>query len=575
MLIFFILVSILPLIILGLTTTLITSRITSSQSEQIITNLLEQVSMNFEYQLNEIMTISDLLYQNKVLRRILRNANAGYSSIEDELNDYLELYPLISQFQNNDSVYRIRVYLEGNSLLTRERNMFFSTNEIKRSELYQEIVSNPLVWVPTRKVSYLFENVKSVFTLYKTLRADKDFSTIIGFFAIDVLENKVNDELARTLPYNDCASFLMTDRGFISYIYTDQFKKDIFRKIDEKRLNNDISKNGYKIPKSGSEYIFLSKNIDLASTPWKLGFFISKLEVNKVNRIIVWSIMLSIVITSLVAILITINFSRNITFGLNQLEKSLEGIHRGKYIQIKNVTGNDEIAQLQLRYNELLKKIEELIENDYKIQIALKSEELKALEGQINPHFLYNTLDTARWMALRQGSNELATMIDTFSRFFRISLNRGKEISTIGKEIEHIEAYIELQNIRFNNGISLKNTISKKYFDYPIPRLVLQPLVENSIIHGFSYRSFKTGEIMLSLTCTDNQIVFTISDDGIGFKEDDYYTILETKASGYGLYNINQRLKLYFGESYGLSIGEKSDRGAVIDILLPKNVNRI
>jgi two-component system sensor histidine kinase YesM len=204
----------------------------------------------------------------------------------------------------------------------------------------------------------------------------------------------------------------------------------------------------------------------------------------------------------------------------------------------------------------------------------VKNAEMKALQAQINPHFLYNTLELINLMALRNNVPEISEIIQTLAKFYKLSLSQGKNVISIEDEISHIETYVKLQNFRFKNKINLVLNVDENLYNYSIMKLVLQPIIENSILHGILEKEKQTGVITVNVKLNDNSIHFSIEDDGIGMTAEQTAKLLEIDKNelktkqGYGIKNVNHRIKLYYGNEYGLSYTSSPHQGTKVDIII-------
>ncbi|MBC8035189.1 MAG: sensor histidine kinase [Chitinophagaceae bacterium] len=239
---------------------------------------------------------------------------------------------------------------------------------------------------------------------------------------------------------------------------------------------------------------------------------------------------------------------------------------------------DDEIAHLSRTFNTMMKKINELILRIQQEEKAKREEEFKALQAQINPHFLYNTLDTIYWMAKTDNKDSIADIIADLAGFFRLSLNKGQEITTVANEIEHVRKYMCIQQVRMRNKFSFQISGDSHLMNLRIPKLILQPIVENSIIHGFNSISYQ-GVIDIRVEISAQSLLFTIEDNGKGMNEFHLTEWIENKDSkatieeqaGYALRNVDQRIRLYGGEGYGLEITNKPQEGVKVILRLPLN----
>ena len=205
---------------------------------------------------------------------------------------------------------------------------------------------------------------------------------------------------------------------------------------------------------------------------------------------------------------------------------------------------------------------------------AKRKSEFDTLQSQINPHFLYNTLDIIVWMIENENSDKAVNIVTALAKFFRISLSKGKNIITVKDEVEHVRNYLMIQNMRFKNRFEYSIDVDEEVLSYSSLKLMLQPLVENAIYHGMEFMD-GDGEIDVKVFKEDDSLYFTITDNGLGMSEDMVEILLSKdfvpskKGSGIGVKNVNERIKLYFGSEYGLKVESEPDEGTKITIHLP------
>lgn len=235
---------------------------------------------------------------------------------------------------------------------------------------------------------------------------------------------------------------------------------------------------------------------------------------------------------------------------------------------------NDEISILGKVFNQMLRDIRKLINEVYQVQTQKRNAELRVLQSQINPHFLYNTLDTIQWKALEYNAFDLADMINSLSIFFRISLSDGKEFITIDEEIKHVRNYLKIQETRYKDKISYNIDLDELISQYLVPKMIIQPLVENSIYHGLKLKKQK-GFIDINISSEDDCILIEVIDNGLGMNYEKLSIIRKNlyqsiESEHYGLYNINERLKLTFKDRYNISIDSKFEEGTKVSLKIPK-----
>jgi two-component system sensor histidine kinase YesM len=239
----------------------------------------------------------------------------------------------------------------------------------------------------------------------------------------------------------------------------------------------------------------------------------------------------------------------------------------------------DEITELGMSFNIMIGKIRQLLDGKIKEQESLKKAELKALQAQINPHFLYNTLDTIVWMAQANKIDEVVHIVQTLSNFFRIALSKGEDWITIEQEIEHVRCYLTIQKLRYHNILDYKIEVDEDILSGAILKLTLQPLVENALYHGIKNKR-KGGTITArAKRAGENEVMLEIIDDGVGFTpyrlaklqaalEDDSGEIVFS-GSGFGVENVHKRIQLYYGKQYGVVVQSKYQEGTHVTVKIP------
>jgi two-component system, sensor histidine kinase YesM len=291
------------------------------------------------------------------------------------------------------------------------------------------------------------------------------------------------------------------------------------------------------------------------------------------------SIRLYIAITGMVlllfAVLLSNRISKSITRPLAQLMKAIKEIEKGNLDFKSSVNTGDEIKELNDVINSMTVNIKELLIRNKEEEQSKRKAELTALQAQINPHFLYNTLESLNWYAVRKKEPEISEVITNLGKFFRISLSKGSQFIPIEQEIEHAKSYLSIQKFRnanrFNSSIRVDESIKDRY----TPKLILQPIIENALIHGLRNKE-SAGRIEIRAEQEEDAVIFIVSDDGIGIGKDKLAEIQgvlkgmkSTGTSSYGLKNVNERIRLFSGTSYGIHIESSSSGGTDVRIRIP------
>ena len=295
-----------------------------------------------------------------------------------------------------------------------------------------------------------------------------------------------------------------------------------------------------------------------------------------VNRSVREMIGISVGLAGLVlaaALLTSWILSRMLSRPLRGLASAMERFERdADHFSYRPVRGTREVRELSQSFGHMVLRIQQLMSTVRQEEINLRKTELKALQAQINPHFLYNTLDSIAWMCERGRNADAVNMVHALARLFRISISRGHELIPIAKEIEHAESYLQIQKYRYKNQFTYEFDVDPECLDYYCNKITLQPIIENSINHGLDLL-VEEGRIQVEVLQDGEDILFRVRDNGVGMSQEQVDAILEQDPedrTGIGIRNVNDRLRIYFGAPYGLRITSELDVGTCVEIRMPK-----
>ena len=238
----------------------------------------------------------------------------------------------------------------------------------------------------------------------------------------------------------------------------------------------------------------------------------------------------------------------------------------------RSVGGTREVQELSNSFGHMVLRIQQLMSTVRQEEVNLRKTELKALQAQINPHFLYNTLDSIAWMCEQGRNTDAVKMVHALARLFRISISKGHELIPIAKEIEHAESYLQIQKYRYKNQFTYEFDVDPACLDYYCNKITLQPIIENAINHGLDLM-VEEGCIWVQVLQDGEDILFRVRDNGVGMSQEQLQAIFQRDPkdrTGIGIKNVNDRLKIYFGKQYGLHITSELDVGTCVEIRMPK-----
>jgi len=320
---------------------------------------------------------------------------------------------------------------------------------------------------------------------------------------------------------------------------------------------------------------------DIESTDWRMAWIVPQASIMAQSSHVVLQFLIIYIVMSVLVLLIGIFQSNTIARRIISLRNQMRQIKTDRPEPLTLLPGKDEVGELIETYNYMVERINNLLDDTLAAAEELKNEELKALRAQIDPHFLYNTLDMIKWL-IKAGSNEKAAeAIMALSRFYRLTLNRGNLTASVAAELEHVSLYIKLMNMRFDEKIEYLIDMPEDMLEYEIPLIIFQPIVENAIQHGIFEKPSKSGKIIISGWNKDDMLYFLISDDGIGMTAEQISGLMLTNpedetGSGIGAYNTHRRLQLMCGrEDCGLYYSSEYGKGTEVTFHIRKGLRRI
>lgn len=416
---------------------------------------------------------------------------------------------------------------------------------------------------------------KNVLSVAKVIRRPLT-KEVKGLIIVDI-DRKAIEEIC-SIQLGNTGHFIVTDKDG-GFIYYPELVGMPSKAIIEKELINrtNAQRDGYFIQNINGEKYFTVYNT-LQMPGWKI---IGIVKLNEIMQtaydVKKWTIIIEIGLVFAVILLFSL-ITNSMTIPILELRSKMKMVESGDMDVEAKYVYDDEISDLSKGFNIMIIKIKELMRKNAMHQENLKKSEFKALQAQINPHFLYNTLDAIVWSAEANNKKEVVNIAKYLSNYFRVALSKGREWIAVRDEVLHIESYLSIQKVRYRDILEYSIDIEPKIMDYRILKLTLQPLIENALYHGLKNKR-GGGQIHISgKKLDDGNLVFQVSDNGIGIsanKLDDLVHEINKEEfeidmkNSFGLKNVNQRIKLYYGNQYGLSISSEQFIGTRVDIILP------
>ena len=528
-------------------------------------NLVNRVDSSMEVYLRNIMKLSDTIYYG-----IVKNANLSEDSIGEKLT--------LLYNNNKEQVSNIAlISKEGEPISVVPAARFRKNFKAEDEEWFVNALNK------TENIHFTLPHVQKMFE-----KGDNSYNWVISMSrAVEITVGGSTEQavLLIEMAYQGLEEVLdEVTLGNGGYIYLMDSKGDIiwhpkFELIASGRVKeNNLVAAGYDDGSreevfNGTRQTVVTKTVGY--TGWKLVGVIKgtgiSLNMLKTRLFIVFVILLIIFIV----ILINSYISFRVTNPIRELEKSVKALEEGNLDADIYMGGSYEVQHLGKSVQDMKFRIKGLMQDIVNEHEEKRKSEFDSLQAQINPHFLYNTLDIIVWQIENEKQSEAVHTVTALARFFRLSLGKGKNIVTVRDEIDHVKNYLMIQHMRFKNKFDYEFDIAEDVLELPSLKLMLQPLVENAIYHGME---FMDGDGMITVKAwrKEDELYLSVADNGLGMTEDKVEMILTGKStsgngrgSGIGVKNVNERIKLYFGEAYGLTIDSEPDEGTTVIIHLP------
>lgn len=555
----YILIIVIPLIMVAAITGNITSRYINEEVKKTTFQTLNQANKNISKMLENMKNAILYVSMNKELQyNLSRNGGETPFQINREVTAIRNsiLYPGI--FNENYSSVEIFALHKNQYPMRLEQNDVMSSKVVENKVWYKKTIqqNGRLYW-------YINDDFgKQMISVSRLVFDIKNFAKPIAVISVDMDMSKVASVVSDIHLGKTGKVYLVDDKGKLIYSEDKSFLYRYTTKLYNSSAGSDfVTINGNKIMVI---YNTLPQN------GWKLVGMVSMAELNEKAEMIRNFIYLTALLSLVIAALISLYFSYSISQPIIKLATEMKKVEKGNFnISVEENWGG-EIGVLYSSFNYMIKRINELIHEVYLSKIKEKDAELKALQAQINPHFLYNTLDTVNWLAVKHNVPEISKIVNSLASILRYSINKGNDVTTVENELKHVESYITIQKIRFKDKFEVSFNIDKRVLHYKTIKLILQPLVENAIIHGIETYEGK-GKILINGYLDGEKIVFEVINNGNPIDLDLVNKLLDSPADdkdSYGIQNVNERIKLYYGEEYGLYY-QAIDSNTVARIVIP------
>ena len=538
-----ILCSLIPVCVISAYTQMRTIQIMREKEESGLKQVLEQSVNSIDNRIQIYTNLINYLTYSSDLREIMEKeyssdyeAYLAYTEIADPMFTMPQLY--------HEEIRSITLYAE--NIQVEHGNTLASLSVAQNQSWYTEINEKGTVqWLVKQG------NKKEILAVRKFYRQDK----IQAMLVLSLDYNRVLEPFADLLTENR-GGLILDEQGNVVY---SGYRMDAPYKPDKETSLNYLKEH----------YVCIEKKIE--DTKWNFCLYQPKEELEKS----VWTLLLGnipvLLLCLFLILLLGYFFSRKMVERLEQLTENMNQINLG----LRKVTvvsqSKDEIGVLVRTFTRMMDEINKLISQVYEAKIKLQKTEMKALQAQINPHFLYNSLSIINWKALEADNEEISRITLALSTYYRTSLNKGETMTIAANEIRNIDAYLQIQLIMHDNSFQVIKEIQEDTLSYSVPKLILQPLVENAIEHGLDVSEKEEKWLKISACKEKDALIMAVEDNGMGMSEEQAKSIITYRSKGYGVRNVNDRITLLYGEEYHLRVKSRQGEGCRIEIVIPVN----
>ena len=575
---FFLLIFI-PIIVLTVFAAYRSTAIIQEQSMEIARLYLQQTENEMESELYKIATVSSSVAQTAEVHEVLEKQNTGIS-FSEEYDDMNELYKTIESTRALQNLYQIRLFISDSFTHSRSNYITYPLSSVSDTDWYHQLVEQyqtqtllpPSIFQPPLSEP---QEVLSVVTL---IRSRKDITRILGVVSVDVLKSDLIDILQRNNYAEQSAAYLVDENLNIVCGANSTFpvsEADLAAQLQQMRDTFGASSG---VSTAGNAVYGLSAPI---FDGWRI-FTVASMGnlLSPVSDLRDQMILLTVII-SIIAFCLSYLYARYSTRRIKTLAEQVRRVENGDLSVSCIVDSEDEIGELQNSFNFMVRRISLLVDERYNLGKNLKDMELRALQAQINPHFLYNTLDMIAWKAMASGNQETVDIVVKLARFYRLSLSNGSDFLPLSDEVEHVRLFVELTNLCRSRNVQLITEVAPNIADYPIMKLILQPIVENSLFHGLYELSDREGIIRMTAEQIGSYVQIQIADNGVGIEKSKLAELLakkerpvvNTKRGGYGIGNILERLRIYYDDRFTFQIESAILTGTTVTIRIPYSRN--
>lgn len=571
LLIYFILISLVPAFFIGFISYQIATHVIEKMAMQSGMEMVDRSNIQMDAFFSDTYRLSAILSDDPFIQQTLREPLD--MSIKKRYSTALAMDTKLNSIELYQPQFHIYIIGANGGSYKSNFNMF-RHGDLRSSAWYNRIAKSAKpIWFSTHSGSFAVETVGDSYMTVGFPIKDKANGQLSGVMLID-FESKLLPGLVYSNLVKKGFMYIVNENNEVLYQSSDSWNIAEFPNLEQtERVEFEYHRANILSPE-GKKFIAIFKTSSV--TGWKVVGVISRDELTRESQWIGLFILGVWIVIGLLAILAAWTLAGSVTKPINKMMMLMRRVEEGDLTVSMNVKYKDEIGMLGRSFNRMLLKISHWVEGGVQEQPALRKAELKALQVQINSHFLYNTLESIIWMARVQRYGEVIVMVSALTKLFRISISRGQDIISIQEEMEHIKSYLTIMHLRYKSKLSYEIDVDPALNSYKTLKLLLQPIVENAIYHGVKLKKEK-GIIRITVMEEQNSIVFRVEDSGKGMLPETLEALIHIleKSEGkqldsYGVRNVSERIKIFFGMDYGLTYWSEYEVGTTVEIRIPK-----
>lgn len=519
-------------------------------------------------QLDEVI---DILATDPLVYAVASNDPRDFTYIQ-RLQDSNQVATTFEQLRTLSGVDRIQLYVNNEYSYSNDQNNIVQINTISNGHWYHGATqTSTRYWCSPSDFSDQPAEERKWFSSMQTIYNPRSIQEPLAIVRVDIDQSRLHSILDGTSITENGMLLIMRGQNILLASCSDQDAdraSSIAQQIKPTGVPNwDI------VVENGTRYYVQSRTLN--SSGWHVASILPAKDIYHPGNMLSAEMLLIVAVVTVIAYLMAYFLSRSTLDRLSMLTKTMHEVENGNTEVRMEPAGDDEIAQLIGSFNQMMDQMDSLMDDKVEYGRQIKNLELKALQAQINPHFLYNSLDLINCTAISHNIPEISKMVNALSKFYRLSLSKGREIISVRDELKHIKLYLEIQNLRFDNRIHVTWDLDPSADNCQVIKIILQPIVENAVIHGIFEKPSKSGCLSITTRRFEDGIRITISDDGVGMDEQTMrknFTAsdgIADTSGGYGVRNTNDRIKLAYGDSYGLTCSSTIGKGTTVTVHIP------